>query len=379
MLKQISRQFKQFPVSRRCLHGSSFRLGATVFDMPAMSPTMEKGGVVSWKIKEGEKFSGGDVLLEVETDKAQIEVEAQDDGVLAKILVPAGTNDIPVGKPIAFLAEQDDDLSTLEYPKLEETASKKIESKPEKAEEKIEPPQPKEEKNTSGSDSGKLGNPKQTLLPSVELLLHENGLSKEDALAKIQATGPSGRILKGDVLAYLGKISPELNVKISEYINNKSHLDLSKIQIRETKASEQSPSSSGDKPAKPEKPAKKEPLKIEKELTLSQAYSKEALQRLLTIAEQHAYSAKLYQEDSEVIDPLFEEIVAPPRNAERFKTQFIVTPSDNSVSTLKLTLLVNESILDAKQRAQLFLDEVKDQLTQDNGGVSSSPQLEELF
>lgn len=55
--------------------------------MPAMSPTMTEGGIAQWKKKEGESFSAGDVLIEIETDKATIDVEAQDDGVMAKIIV----------------------------------------------------------------------------------------------------------------------------------------------------------------------------------------------------------------------------------------------------------------------------------------------------
>lgn len=59
------------------------------FKMPAMSPTMTEGGIAAWKKKEGETFAAGDVLLEIETDKATIDVEAQDDGILAKIIVSA--------------------------------------------------------------------------------------------------------------------------------------------------------------------------------------------------------------------------------------------------------------------------------------------------
>ena len=55
--------------------------------MPAMSPTMTEGGIASWKLKEGDTFTAGDVLVEIETDKATIDVEAQDDGFLAKIIV----------------------------------------------------------------------------------------------------------------------------------------------------------------------------------------------------------------------------------------------------------------------------------------------------
>jgi len=57
------------------------------FQMPAMSPTMTEGGIASWKLKEGDTFTAGDVLVEIETDKATIDVEAQDDGFLAKIIV----------------------------------------------------------------------------------------------------------------------------------------------------------------------------------------------------------------------------------------------------------------------------------------------------
>lgn len=57
--------------------------------MPALSPTMTEGNIAAWKVKEGDEFSAGDVLLEVETDKAQMDVEAQDDGIMAKIMVRA--------------------------------------------------------------------------------------------------------------------------------------------------------------------------------------------------------------------------------------------------------------------------------------------------
>lgn len=60
------------------------------FQMPAMSPTMTEGGIAQWKVKEGDSFATGDVLVEIETDKATIDVEAQDDGILAKIIVSPG-------------------------------------------------------------------------------------------------------------------------------------------------------------------------------------------------------------------------------------------------------------------------------------------------
>jgi pyruvate/2-oxoglutarate dehydrogenase complex dihydrolipoamide acyltransferase (E2) component len=84
--------------------------------MPAMSPTMTEGGIANWKKNEGDAFTAGDVLLEIETDKATIDVEAQDDGIMGKILVKAGENKVPVGQVIAVLAEEGDDLANIEVP-----------------------------------------------------------------------------------------------------------------------------------------------------------------------------------------------------------------------------------------------------------------------
>jgi len=77
--------------------------------MPALSPTMEKGNLAKWLKKEGDKVASGDVLAEIETDKATMEVEAVDEGVLAKILVPEGTADVPVNDLIAVIASEGED------------------------------------------------------------------------------------------------------------------------------------------------------------------------------------------------------------------------------------------------------------------------------
>src|ERR1700704_259504 len=71
--------------------------------MPALSPTMEKGNLAKWLKKEGEPVKPGDVIAEIETDKATMEVEAIDEGTLGKILVPEGTNDVAVNTPIATI------------------------------------------------------------------------------------------------------------------------------------------------------------------------------------------------------------------------------------------------------------------------------------
>src|SRR4249920_2361724 len=78
--------------------------------MPALSPTMEKGNLAKWLKKEGEKVKPGDVIAEIETDKATMEYEAIDEGVLAKIVVPEGTADVPVNQLIAVLAAEGEDV-----------------------------------------------------------------------------------------------------------------------------------------------------------------------------------------------------------------------------------------------------------------------------
>ncbi|MGZ3409925.1 MAG: pyruvate dehydrogenase complex dihydrolipoamide acetyltransferase [Xanthobacteraceae bacterium] len=80
--------------------------------MPALSPTMEKGNLAKWLKKEGDKVKSGDVIAEIETDKATMEVEAVDEGTLAKILVPEGTADVPVNQLIAVLAGEGEDVKT---------------------------------------------------------------------------------------------------------------------------------------------------------------------------------------------------------------------------------------------------------------------------
>ena len=77
--------------------------------MPALSPTMEKGNLAKWLKKEGDTIKSGDVIAEIETDKATMEVEAVDEGVLAKIVVPPGTADVPVNELIAVIAGEGED------------------------------------------------------------------------------------------------------------------------------------------------------------------------------------------------------------------------------------------------------------------------------
>src|SRR6202790_2637985 len=81
--------------------------------MPALSPTMEKGNLSKWLKKEGEAIKSGDVIAEIETDKATMEVEATDEGTLGKILIPEGTADVAVNTPIATILSDGENASDL--------------------------------------------------------------------------------------------------------------------------------------------------------------------------------------------------------------------------------------------------------------------------
>ena len=82
--------------------------------MPALSPTMTEGAIARWLVKEGDAVSSGDLLAEIETDKATMELEAPEDGVLGRILVPEGTEEIAVGTPIGVLLEDGEDINEVE-------------------------------------------------------------------------------------------------------------------------------------------------------------------------------------------------------------------------------------------------------------------------
>ena len=85
--------------------------------MPALSPTMEKGNLAKWLKKEGDKVKSGDVIAEIETDKATMEVEAVDEGTLGKILVPEGTADVAVNTPIAVILSEGEDKTAIKSAK----------------------------------------------------------------------------------------------------------------------------------------------------------------------------------------------------------------------------------------------------------------------
>src|SRR2546423_14306973 len=110
--------------------------------MPALSPTMEKGNLAKWFKKEGDKVKPGDVIAEIETDKATMEYEAIDEGTLAKIVVPEGTQDVPVNQLIAVLAEEGEDGKAAAAASTTSAAARKPASGPAKPPGNGSPPSP---------------------------------------------------------------------------------------------------------------------------------------------------------------------------------------------------------------------------------------------
>jgi hypothetical protein len=235
--------------------------------MPALSPTMTEGNIASWRVKEGDKFVAGDVLLEIETDKATMDVEAQDDGVLMKIMQGDGSKSVKVGARIAVIAEEGDDVSQLEMPAFDEgpkqqqaeeennNSKKDSEGQETKAADSKEAAQaqtgspPEADKGpAAGADSTKTerrASPRHSsrsypLLPSVAHLVKEHGI-EESTIGKITPTGPNGRLLKGDVLAYLGEIQAGTPAAIEERFEKLSHLDLSNIKVKKQEVARPAP------------------------------------------------------------------------------------------------------------------------------------------
>jgi pyruvate dehydrogenase E2 component (dihydrolipoamide acetyltransferase) len=177
--------------------------------MPALSPTMEKGNLAKWLKKEGDAVKTGDVIAEIETDKATMEYEAVDDGTLAKIVVPEGTHDVPVNQLIAVLAEEGEDVKAAAAaagkaapaaapsaaPAAPKPAPPATPAKQAKA-----PPPPSaraahdrsEEPLTDGHGANRVFSS-----PLARRLAKEAGLE----IGQVRASGPHGRVIARDVLA----------------------------------------------------------------------------------------------------------------------------------------------------------------------------------
>jgi pyruvate dehydrogenase E2 component (dihydrolipoamide acetyltransferase) len=190
--------------------------------MPALSPTMEKGNLAKWLKKEGDTVKSGDVIAEIETDKATMEVEAVDEGTLAKILVPEGTADVPVNQVIAVLAGDGEDVKAAASgakavpaaksadapkpaPSFETPAARAPQHESSKDQDASKAPnapqpsvpRPEEAQSAVSKDAGPKANGGTRIFssPLARRLAKEAGLD----IARIEGSGPHGRVIARDI------------------------------------------------------------------------------------------------------------------------------------------------------------------------------------
>ena len=178
--------------------------------MPALSPTMEEGTLARWLVKEGDAVASGDILAEIETDKATMEFEAVDEGKIAKILVPEGTDGVKVGAPIAIMAGEGEDASAAAAAAPKADTAAPAPPKPAPAEPKADatpkaappqaavetppaPPQPAAAPRAEGE--------RVKASPLAKRLAQAQGID----LSTLQGSGPRGRIIRADLDATAGK------------------------------------------------------------------------------------------------------------------------------------------------------------------------------
>jgi pyruvate dehydrogenase E2 component (dihydrolipoamide acetyltransferase) len=170
---------------------------AVKIEMPKLSDTMEEGVIAKWNVKEGDKVSSGDVIAEVETDKATMEVEVFDDGTILKILAQEG-DAIPLGGLMAIVGEEGEDISNIleeaeagNEPEKAEVEEEKEEKSKEKKEATKE--EKKEDKSSTTSDNGRV-----KASPLARKIAEDKGID----LSQIEGSGPEGRIIKRDIEDY---------------------------------------------------------------------------------------------------------------------------------------------------------------------------------
>ncbi len=166
--------------------------------MPALSPTMEEGTLAKWLVKEGDTVASGDILAEIETDKATMEFEAVDEGTIAKILIAEGSEGVRVNEPIAILAEEGEDVSeaAASGPKTpaQSAAPAPSESAPSPTPSPEAAPAPQASPAPTSNGDGRL-----RASPVAARMAAQAGID----LSSIAGSGPHGRIIKRDVEAAL--------------------------------------------------------------------------------------------------------------------------------------------------------------------------------
>lgn len=163
--------------------------------MPALSPTMEEGTLAKWLVKEGDTVAAGDLLAEIETDKATMEFEAVDEGTIAKILVAEGTDGVKVGTVIAIIAEEGEDAASVDAPKADKAEPKAEQAKAETGAEEARKQEVSEEKSTPTPAAKREEGDRVKASPLARRIAAEKGID----LSALGGSGPNGRIVKADV------------------------------------------------------------------------------------------------------------------------------------------------------------------------------------
>ena len=204
---------------------------ATEILMPALSPTMEEGVIVKWFIKEGDKVSAGDLLAEIETDKATMELEAIDDGIVGELIYKEGVESIKINTPIAIIYElgeegveakkvkslksQTDTRDNITIPMKNTLASQRIEDKKEKYLNHEKP-------ETKG--------PRIASSPLAKRIAAENDID----LSTVKGSGPRGRVIKTDVESTIASLSsslPRKNLTLDHSTKSHTDRDFEKIPV----------------------------------------------------------------------------------------------------------------------------------------------------
>ena len=169
--------------------------------MPALSPTMEKGNLAKWLKKEGETIKSGDVIAEIETDKATMEVEATDEGTLGKILIPEGTADVAVNTPIATILA--DGESAADLAKAPAPAAKAAESAPPAAA-KAEAPPPKPSETKAAPAPQAVAEPDPEVPAGTEMVTQTIREALRDAMAEEMRRDADVFVMGEEVAEYQG-------------------------------------------------------------------------------------------------------------------------------------------------------------------------------
>ncbi|KAJ0242374.1 Dihydrolipoyllysine-residue acetyltransferase component 2 of pyruvate dehydrogenase complex [Hirschfeldia incana] len=208
--------------------------------MPSLSPTMTEGNIARWLKKEGDKVAPGEVLCEVETDKATVEMECMEEGYLAKIVKAEGSKEIQVGEVIAITVEDEEDIGKFKDYSPSSTADatppKEEPAPPPPKEEKVEQASPPPEPKTSKPSPPPTGD-RVFASPLARKLAEDNNVP----LSSIKGTGPEGRIVKADIEDYLASGGKEATAKHSKATDSKvpalDYVDIPHSHIRKVTAS----------------------------------------------------------------------------------------------------------------------------------------------